>query len=352
MKSNARVSVIIVNLNGRGHLPECLESLMATEAGKQEIVLVDNGSLDDSCSYVTDTYPHVKLISLSRNHGFAEANNIGASAAAGAYLVFLNNDTAVTPGWLDPLLSVLVLHPRIGVAGSKLLFYGMRERVNSAGADLMFSGGGYDVGFMDFDSTRYNSPALKGAVCGAAMMVRKAEFLSLGGFDPRYFMYFEDVDLCWRYWLKGYLVAYLPSSVVYHKFGGSAGSTRDSPLRVFYGTRNSLLNVLKNRETRHLPVSLLFNFAHHALKCLGFVVSGRLGLAAGMVRAYRAWLRLVPEALRKRKAIQGARVVSDRFLMESGLMVSLSGALREYLRLQRSRMPAGTSNARSSRFCR
>jgi GT2 family glycosyltransferase len=349
MKSNPRVSIIVVNLNGRGHLAECLESLMASEARNHEIVLVDNGSRDESCSFVRGTYPHVKVIALSENHGFAEGNNIGARAAVGAYLAFLNNDTVVNPGWLDALLGVLERHPRIGVAGSKLLFHGMRERLNSAGADLVFSGGGYDVGFMHLDSPRYNIPALKGAVCGAAMMVRKAEFLSLGGFDPPYFMYFEDVDLCWRYWLRGYSVAYVPSSVVYHKFGGSAGSARDSALRVFYGTRNSLLNVIKNREARHLPVALFFNFAHHALKILGFVLSGKPLLAAGTVRAYGAWLRSMPTALRRRKAIQRERRVSDRFLVENRLMVTLPVAFREYLRLRRVPAAAGDRAKGSSR---
>jgi GT2 family glycosyltransferase len=81
--------------------------------------------------------------------------------------------------------------------------------VNSAGANIVFNGGGYDIGFMDTNSDKYNAPGPRGAVCAASMMVRREEFLSLGGFDPLYFMYFEDVDLCWRYWLAGYRVLYV-----------------------------------------------------------------------------------------------------------------------------------------------
>jgi len=207
--------------------------------------------------------------------------------------------------------------------------------VNSAGANIVFNGGGYDIGFMDDDSQKYNIPGPSGAVCAASMMVRKEEFLSLGGFDPLYFMYFEDVDLCWRYWLWGYKVLYVPQSVVYHRFGGTTGSERHNPLRVFYGTRNTMINILKNNERRNIFLPLCFNVLHHTAKFLGFILTLRLKGARAILMAYGSLLRHLPEVMRKRKIIQSGRKVTDRFLSENSLIVTLGAAAKEYLRLRK-----------------
>jgi GT2 family glycosyltransferase len=168
------------------------------------------------------------------------------------------------------------------------------------------------------------------------MMVRKTEFLSLGGFDPLYFMYFEDVDLCWRYWLSGYKVLYVPQSVVYHRFGGTTGSSRHVPLRVFYGTRNALFNILKNYELRSVILPLIFSFLYHGVKFLGFVVTLRFKSALALIRAYWSLVRHLPEVLKKRGEVQVGRKVSDRFLTENGLIISLAAAIKEFIRLRRS----------------
>lgn len=328
------VSIIIVNYNGKSFLRDCLESIKASEASDEEIIIVDNASSDGSLEYIKKEFPYVKLIALDKNYGFAMANNIGAEAAAGEYIVFLNNDTVVTPGWLNSLRDAFSSDPTVGAAGSKLLLYHMPERVNSAGTNIVFNGGGYDIGFMDIDSDKYNIPGPKGGVCAAAMMVRKNEFLSLGGFDSMYFMYFEDVDLCWRYWLSGYRVFYVPTSIVYHRFGGTAGSDIHTPLRSFYGTRNSIFNILKNYELKNIPFPLVFNLIYHTGKFFGFLISLRFRSSWKIPQAYWSLIRYLPQVMKKRKNIQSKRKVTDQYLFEHSLIVSLSAAFKEYFRLR------------------
>jgi hypothetical protein len=327
------VSIIIVNYNGERIIGRCLESLRGSESEKAETLVVDNASNDRSYDFISRGFPEVKFVSLERNFGFSTANNIGAEAARGEYLVFLNSDTVVTPGWLGPLLEVLRLDPATGVVGSKLMLADRPGRVNSAGVGILWNGGGYDIGFMDLDSEKYNMPGPRGGVCAAAMMVRKEEFLSLGGFDPSYFMYFEDVDLCWRYWLSGFRVLYVPASVVYHLYGGSSGADRHGAFRVFYGTRNALMNGFKNLEARNIPVFLCLNLAHHTLKFLGFLLSFRIRKATSIVRGYGSFVKHLPQLLRKRRDIQGRRRISDRYLVRNALLTGFRASAREYYRL-------------------
>lgn len=332
---NLLVSIIIVNYNGRRHLAECLGSLAASEASTEETIVVDNASSDGSVEYLKREFPNVLVVALDRNYGFAEANNRGAETARGEYLVFLNNDTVVTSGWLKHLLGVVSADPSVGAAGSKLLLYNTPWKLNSAGANIVFNGGGYDIGLLDKDVERYNIQGPRGAVCAASMMVRKDVFLSLGGFDPRYFMYFEDVDLCWRFWLFGYKVVYVPKSVVYHKFGGTAGGSRHSPLRLFYGTRNVLLNIVKNYEPCNVPLPLCFNALYHFVKLLLFLATLRFRSALTIVKAYCSFFTQIPAILRERALIQAGRTVRDSFLFQNRLIVSLFTAAKEAIRLHK-----------------
>ena len=326
-------SIIIVNYNGKHFLKDCFVSIKSSDSPDEEVILVDNASSDGSLEYVRAEFPWVKVIALQENCGFAEANNIGAKVASGRYLAFLNNDTVVSPQWLKALIDVLSSDPTVGAAGSKLLLYNKPGKLNSAGANITFNGGGYDIGFGDKDAKQYNIPGPRGAVCAASMLVRRDEFLALGGFDPMYFMYFEDIDLCWQYWLSGQKVLYVPDSIVSHRFGGTSGSDKHVPLRVFYGTRNSMLNVIKNMEFPTMVFPICFNVVFAAGKCLAFLMSMRFKSAWAIVRAFGSLASHLPQVLRKRKDIQKRRNVSDAYLFEQSLIVSVLTCAREFYRL-------------------
>jgi GT2 family glycosyltransferase len=330
-----KISVIIVNYNGLKYLKTCFDSIAKSSYPfeKMEAIMVDNKSGDGSIDFVKASYPWVNVLSLDTNYGFAMANNIGAKNAKGEYLVFLNNDAVVTPNWLNSLVDTMEKDSDIGIVGSKILFLDAPEKINSAGANITFNGVGYDIGFLDDDSEKYNAGGYKGCVCAAAMMVRRREFLDFGGFDEDYFIYLEDVDLCWRYWLSGKTVLYIPGSTVYHKSSGTSGESRHSPLKVFYGTRNSLFNVVKNFETHNILFPLFFSFFYNMIKFLYFLFRLEFNLATLIVKAYSSFLRLLPRTIAKRRDIQKNRRISDRYLFDHSLIVSFNSSFKEFLRL-------------------
>jgi GT2 family glycosyltransferase len=336
-RGNPHITICTVNYNGLRHLKECFDSILKSNypMANVEVVMIDNASTDGSVGFVESNYPWVKLLSLDRNYGFSKANNLGAKSAGGEYIVFLNNDTVVTPEWLNGLVGTMESDSEIGIVGSKLLMLDRAGIINSAGSTIAFNGGGYDVGFLARDAEQYNVPGRRGGVCAAAMMVRRDEFLDFGGFDEDYFMYFEDVDLCWRYWLFGRKVFYAPSSVVFHKFGGSSGAHRHAPLRVFYGTRNSLLNILKNYELHNIPYPLMFSFFYHLLKVFYFLIRLDTEQAGLMIKAYCSLFVLLPKVRAKRKLIQDRRKVDDAFFFRNSLIASLPACIRESKRLLR-----------------
>ena len=329
------ITICIVNYNGLKYLKGCFDSIAKSDYPfeKIETIMVDNVSVDESVDYVKSNYSWVRVLALDKNYGFAKANNIGAESAKGKYIVFLNNDTVVTPDWLTELVDVIENDREIGIVGSKLLLLNAPEKINSAGANITFYGGGYDIGVMDEDSEKYNTSSNKGCVCAAAAMVRREEFLSFGGFDEDYFMYLEDTDICWRYWLYGKRVVYVPNSVVYHKFSGTSGVYRHVLLKVFYGTRNSLFNIIKNYETHNMLLPLSFSFLFHILKTLYFLARFEFNLALSMIKAYCSFLRYMPKMISKREEVQRKRRIKDRYLFDNSLIVTFSDSFKEFLRL-------------------
>ncbi len=189
------VSVIVLNYNGRQWIDGCLAGLSAQRgAPDHETLLIDNASRDDSVKFVRTTYPEVRVIENSRNLGFAGGNNAGARHASGEWLAFLNNDTRPDPGWLAALWAAAQANPACGVVTSRLVFMDDPSVIDSAGDGYLRAGGAFKHGHgaptTDFGVSR----EVFGA-CGGAFMIRRALFDALGGFDERFFMVYEDVDL-------------------------------------------------------------------------------------------------------------------------------------------------------------
>ena len=126
---------------------------------------------------------------------------------------------------------------------------------------------------------------------------------------------------------------YVPQSVVYHKYGGISGKFRHAPLRVFYGTRNSLFNITKNYESHNIPLYFFFTLLHHIFKTLYFLIRLKVNIALLMIKAYVSFLRLLPRTIGKRKEIQKRRKVSDGYLFDNSLIVTFADSLKEFLRL-------------------
>jgi GT2 family glycosyltransferase len=297
-----RLSVIILNFDGRRWLPACLDALAAQrDAPVFETILVDNGSTDGSVDLVRTTYPDVQVLETGANLGFAAGNNAGARAAVGDWLVFLNNDTVVDERWLASLWAAHVEHPEYALITSLLVFLHDPSIVDSAGDGYLLAGGAFKHGHGGPAASFAESREVFGA-CGGAFMIRREVYDSLGGFDGRFFMVYEDVDLSYRARLRGHRVWYAADAIVRHAGSGSLGTI--SPAAVFYGQRNLEWTWLKNTP-RDLLAATAMSHAIYALAGLLHYI--RLGLGGPALRGKWAALRALPAVLADRRAVQASR---------------------------------------------
>lgn len=328
------VSIVIVNFNGAHHLNECLTSIGNIDYQNYEVVLIDNASSDGSVDLLKNNFPRVRIVSLQKNNGFAEGSNIGAVHASGEYIVFLNNDTKVEKKWLSELVTEILSDSSIATCGSKMFFYG-GNIINHAGAAVTLLGNGYDIGFGQADSRAFNNKRPVGSTCGGSMIIRKDVFQRLGGFDADHFACAEDVDLCLRAWIYGFKNIYVPSSVVYHKYGGTLGK-RQSAGRVFVCQRNRLVNILKNFEPGNVLIGFLLSIPYDIVRICMFLYKKEIKIAFSLIKAYFDVFSSLGGILKKRKIIQENRTVSDSVLIRTGIITPLAEGIREFYRLNRS----------------
>lgn len=304
-----RVTVVIVNYNGRSYLGPCLQALRVAGHSGVEIVLVDNGSSDGSVDYVATHFPRVKIIRNAENAGFGGANNVGAQVAQGEYLAFLNPDTAVTPHWLEALLGALEEDPQAALATPKILLMATPQRINTGGNDIHLTGLTLCRG-MGLPKEALAETAVVSAVSGAAFVMRRDLFLELGGFDSDFFMYMEDTDLSWRAQLTGYRCLYVPQSVVYHDY-----TLRFGPQKTYYQERNRYLMLLKGLRWRTLAL-LLPALLLAEMVTWGFVLLQDRAQWANKVRAYGYLWRYRHALLAARRQVQAQRRTNDRTLLQ------------------------------------
>jgi len=344
------ISIIILNWNGKKHLKYCLASLKRTAypADKLEVIVVDNNSSDGSTIFVKKFYPNVCLLELDRNYGFAGGNNRGAQIAKGEMLVFLNNDTEVTENWLIELVNIAKEDRQIGICGSKILFMEHRDMIQYAGGSLNILGGAVSTHVWREDKfIQVHSPMIVGYVCGACLLVKRDLFDLLGGFDEDYFMYSDENDLCWRCWLLGYKVVYVPRSIVYHL--GEGGTKREShkrrlyykkgrknvipqgriisDTRLYYANRNALFNLTKNLEVRNAIIGIIGSiiyFTYQTISLLRQREPKRLLFLCGALLSY---LKSISSVWKKRQFIQENRMKSDKELFNEGLILDLRSSI-------------------------
>lgn len=333
-ESKPFVSVIVLNYNGRRFLRDCFSSLELTNYPKEkyEVVLVDNGSTDDSIVFTKRNFPWVSIVALQRNFGFGGGNNRGVKSVKGQYIAFLNNDTQVTENWLLELVQASISHS-IPICASKTLLMGKHNLIDFGGGKLTITGRGYSVGFLEVDDNSNKRCSFTGYPCAASMLINKDVFSQLGGFDEDYFACLDDTDLGWRAWLLGYKTLYCPQSVVYHNYGGTSGEGRISPLKAFYGTKAPYITILKNLELRNLFSGIIFALAFDLAEGILLLRSHNIECVRMKVKAYSWLYRNLTSILSKRRDIQGKRKVSDNWLSEMGFLSTIYQALKEYVRL-------------------
>ncbi len=303
-----KVEIIIVNYNGMEHLPRCLPSVFATDYPMFSVTVVDNDSRDGSPEWVKEKYPEVRVIRNSQNLGFGKANNMGVRESSSPYVALLNSDTVVDKGWLTPLVETVRKDPSVAAACSKLLFLKNSRIVNGVGGGMNYVGYGYDIGAYEVDNGQFDEESDVLFPTAAACVLKRSAFEDVGGFDERFFMYHEDVDLGWRLHLKGYGIKCVPDSVVHHAFGGTSLKSGSMAFRNNLGQRHALRSLIKNYEwitlSRVLPLFLVMGL-RNSLR----------GRSLDFLKCLLWNMKNMPDTLKERKKIQRSRTLRDNGLL-------------------------------------
>ena len=289
MKADNRVSVVVPNYNGIAFVERCFKALIK-DAPKAELLLVDNGSTDGSRELTARRFPQVRIIALKENYGFCRAANEGMKAASSPYVILLNNDTEVLPGFTKALVSALQLEPRAFSAGAKMIQLHHPEKIDDAGNYCCALGWAFARG-KDKSVEYYEEPDEIFAACGGAVIYRKAVLERIGYLDESHFAYLEDIDLGWRAKTAGWKNIYAPEAKVLHVGSGTSGS-RYNEFKVSLSSRNSIYLAYKNMPALQLFINLPFLLAGFGIKYLFFVKKGfgktyRKGLKEGLLMCRR-----------------------------------------------------------------
>jgi GT2 family glycosyltransferase/glycosyltransferase involved in cell wall biosynthesis len=253
MDSYPLVSVVIVNLNGRHLLGECLDSLVAQDypPDRLEIILVDNGSQDSSVEFVRSQYPAVQVVEAARNLGFAGGSNLGARHANGDYLALINNDARAHQQWLRSMVEVLEADSQVACVAAMILDQDGKT-IDFVGSVMNPYGRAFQIDEgLPVDQSLHREQCEVLAPCGGAMLIRLDVFRQVGAFDEDYIAYYEDVDLGWRLWLCGHKVVFVPEAVVYHK-QHQTGAGFPVEQRYALSELNALRTAVKNYEDHNL----------------------------------------------------------------------------------------------------
>jgi GT2 family glycosyltransferase len=320
------VSVVIVNWNGLKFLKGCLRTLLLQSYSDFETIVVDNGSVDGSVSFIRASYPQIKIIENSDNRGFAAANNQGIAVARGRYVALLNNDTEVTREWLRRLVvSAESSPPDVGMWAPKIISLEDRATIDSVGGLLISTcciAKGRGRG--ERDRGQYDGVRDVFIPSACAAMYRREMIDAVGGFDEEFFAYCEDTDLGMRAMLMGWKTRSVPEAVAYHHYSGTAG--RYSPMKAFLVERNHIWVAVKNMPLPMVISFPLFTAWRYLLQSYGVIAQKGAGgrYVQGHSRSSllqllgKAWLdaaKGLPGIVKKRARVQGSRVASNGEVM-------------------------------------
>lgn len=308
--SNKKVAIAIVTYNSAGKLPDCLASLKQQEypAELADLIVVDNGSKDNSLKIVREFFPGAHIIKNKENAGFARANNQAyelAQELKSDYLALLNDDTIVESDWLNKLIELAESEEKIAAVQAKLLLWPEKELINSYGNALTFLGFGYCNEYRRPDKTE--EPFEVPYPSGGAAVIKIEALKDIRLFDDELFMYHEDVDLGWRLRLLGYKVMLEPSAIVYHKY-----SFAKAPYKYYYMERNRLYVAMKNFR---LATLIIFFPAWLVMEIGLLFYAIKNGWLKEKLKGYVWILRNFKYLLQERKKIQKLRRVSDKEIL-------------------------------------
>jgi len=326
------ISVVVVNFDGQAYLARCLDALRASGPGIDELLLVDNASRDESLA-IAARYPEVRVLRLERNDGPCPARNTGLRAARNRWVLLLDNDALLQPGAIARLVAA------VGEAGSEVVLAQPRsvfdhdpERVHYDGGSAHYAGLIALRNFYVPLAEAEGAGAVEiGSAVAVALLVDRERVLEAGGFDPRYFILFEDLDLSFRLRARGWKLLAVEDALVRH-LGGTRGiSYREGPSyparRVYLHARNRWIFLCKNYRAWTLcvcaPGLLLYELS-------GFGFALLAGAPLAWLRGKLDFLRMAGDVLRARRECQRGRVLGDRALLVGGPLTSTPDAIKGF----------------------
>lgn len=306
-------SVVIPSWNGQKFLRTCLNSLKRQTLKNFEVIIVDNGSTDNSLEYLRRYFPDYRVIALDKNYGFARAVNEGIKASKSDKIILLNNDTESDPKYLEYLVKASLKHPQVGFIAAKMINFYDRSRIDSAGDALDVVGHSYNIGLGQKDDGSFDEEGECFMATGGGSLFRKKMFNKVGLFDEDFFTYMEDVDLCLRAQLRGFKGWYEPRAICYHIRKGT--SSRIISKTEYWHFRNLMQNIIKN-----YPKGLLlhqFNWLRILLVNLNTVKYMAFKGYLKQALLAELWiLTNLPMLLGKRRAIQSSKAVTDQYIID------------------------------------
>ncbi|MCX6239391.1 MAG: glycosyltransferase family 2 protein [Bacteroidia bacterium] len=272
------ISIITVNYDHPDVTCALLESLRHITYPNIEVIVIDNASPNDDPSVILKLYPEIIFIQSSVNLGFAGGNNLGIRKAKGKYLLFINNDTEVEPGFLEPLVAKLESNKKIGAVSPKIKFFNQSDTIQFSGQapinPYTIRSHGYGHGAKD--NGQFDHDTLTWFVHGAAMMIPMDVIKKVGLMAETYFLYYEELDWGARIRAAGYELWYVHNSTVMHKESISTGKL--TPFKTFYMNRSRLLYLRRNVHGFPFVVAFLYQlFVSIPKNSLSFILKSKKG---------------------------------------------------------------------------
>ena len=308
MSDAASVDVLVTTFNrGLEYLPALLRSLGRQTYGDHRVTVVIDGGDPDVVSYLEREWPEVEMVATPEPVGYAGVAALGVRSGRGRYIAMLNDDVELEPPWLELLVDELERDRWLGFVTGKTLLYHERDLINETKQDLHTCGRFVPGGLLERDEGQWDARMPATIVSASTAVYRRDAVETAGGFDPDYFMYCEDADLCLRMLLAGYRGLYVPEARAYHAWAASTG--RASSSSRYYSVRNTLTTLLKDMPTSVLLLSLpkIVLYQGHNLAIAQGVDEG-----SSVRRAWASFLRSVPSTLRKRREIMRIRAIRGR----------------------------------------
>ena len=303
-----KVAVVILNFNGKYFLEKFLPGIVFNSS-PHKIIVADNGSSDDSVSFLKQNFPAVTIIENGGNYGYAKGYNLALQKVEADYFVLLNSDVEVTANWIDPVISLMEKDLEIAACQPKIIDFNNHKLFEYAGA----SGGFIDkYGYpfcrgrvfneLEVDNGHYNDATEIFWASGACLFMKSKAFKQAGGFDDDYFAHMEEIDLCWRLKNFGHKIYVQPASVIYHIGGGTLNKL--SKRKTFLNFRNNLTTLTKNHPPKYLVLKIVYRMILDGVAAFKFLFDGQPKHFFAVLRAhfnYYAWL---PKILAERKRLR------------------------------------------------